>query len=135
MRNVVFSLLLLCVALFSQPVMAGDTPDMTGTWVCESTIVASIERGIYENPKADSTFVIEKQKGRVFAGYKQWTAGGKTYTEDIVGGIAADGELYIAEAKDGHTLGDLAADGKSFIVFYVENGPQGKMVELTYVKK
>nr|WP_287411786.1 hypothetical protein [Pseudodesulfovibrio sp.] len=134
MKKSLYSLLTLTFLLLAANAFAGDIPDMKGTWVCDATVVASVERGIYENQSAKSTLVIEEQQGRVFTGHKTWVVKGKIFTEKIVGGIASDGEIYISEENDGQILGDLNKRGDSFVVFYVESGSTAKVVELTYKK-
>ena len=134
MRKALFSLLVLAFILFAGTAFAEDAPNMKGTWVCGGTIVASLENGIYKNPKAQNSLVIEQQEGRVFLGHKQWTLNGKNFTEKIMGGIARDGEIYIAEAEDGVMHGDLNESGDKLVIIYVESGPTAKVIELIYTK-
>ncbi|WP_316898026.1 hypothetical protein [Pseudodesulfovibrio indicus] len=126
--------LFLIVILSAVPALAGDAPNLEGAWVCQSTTVAGIKAGIYENKEAGSTLVIEDQKGRVFTGYKRWTLKGESFTEKIVGGIAADGELYIAEENDGTLHGDYDEAGGRMLLFYVESGPDAKVLQGVYKK-
>lgn len=133
MKKLFFPMILVLL-LCAVPALAGDAPDLKGAWVCQSTTVASVKTGIYMNKEAGSTLVIEDQKGRVFTGYKKWTVKGETFSEKIVGGISADGELYIAEEKDGSLHGDYDAAGGRMLLFYVESGPDAKVLEGVYVK-
>ncbi|BCS89224.1 hypothetical protein [Pseudodesulfovibrio sediminis] len=135
MKRTLFSLLTCAFLLIAASAFAGDIPDMKGTWYCEGTLVAGVERGIYSNPEAKNSLVIEKQEGRVFLGYKEWTLKGKQYSEKLCGGIAVDGEIYIAEHDDGVMHGDLSEDGTKLTVFYVESGPDAKVIELIYIRK
>jgi hypothetical protein len=134
MKKALFSLLTVALLLVAANALAGDIPDMKGTWYCEGTLVAGVERGIYSNPEAKNSLVIEKQEGRVFLGHKEWTLKGKSYSEKLCGGIAQDGEIYIAEQEDGVMHGDLTADGKTLTIIYVESGPDAKVIELIYTK-
>lgn len=132
MRLAFLSLIIL--AMTATAALAGDVPDMKGTWLSESAMVAGVETGIYHNPTAKSTLVIQEQRGRVFLGYKKWTVKGETFREKLAGGIAPDGEVYIGETKDGQMHGDLSADGTTMTLFYVEGGPDAKTIEATYIK-
>ena len=133
MKKIYCTLLALSFILIASAAFAGDVPDLTGTWHCAEVSVAGVERGFYKN-KANNNLIIEEQHGRVFLGMKQWTRKGKDYSEKLCGGIAPDGEVYIAEKDDGTMHGDLSADGKTLTVMYVESGPDAKVIELIYTR-
>ena len=135
MKKGMLCLLTLTVLLITATAFAGEVPDMVGTWYCQGTLVAGVERDIYTNPQAANSLVIEKQQDRVFTGHKEWTLKGEKFTEKLCGGIAADGEIYIAEQTDGVMHGDLSADGTKLTILYVESGPDAKVIELNYTKQ
>ncbi|EGB15655.1 hypothetical protein DND132_2452 [Pseudodesulfovibrio mercurii] len=134
MKKATFGLALLFVLCALPALAAGEVPDLKGSWVAKSVNVAGVKAGLYENPDAASTLVIEDQHGRVFTGYKKWTRKGETFTEKFAGGISSDNEIYIAEEKDGQLHGDYDAKAGALLLFYVESGPDAKVLEGVYVR-
>lgn len=130
----IFAMTLVSLFLFSAAAFADEIPDMKGKWVGEATHMASLQWGVMKAKSNENFIIIDNQLGRTFSGHKTWTMEGKTLSERLVGGVAADGEVYIAEEKDGQLHGDIGKDGKTMTLFYVESGAEAKIIEQTYVK-
>ncbi|WP_291327384.1 calcium-binding protein [Desulfovibrio sp. UCD-KL4C] len=121
------NLVALIFMVFSSTVFAVNSPEMRGTW--GGTVKLITKDGDVRDNKA--VFVINKQDGDMFSGYKIWFADktGNALTEPFCGIIDADGShLYFAEGDDGYTLGIIT--GKQTIsLYYLESGRKAKAIK------
>ncbi|OEU66221.1 MAG: calcium-binding protein [Desulfovibrio sp. S3730MH75] len=120
------SLVALVLMAFSSSAFAADYPEVRGTW---GGIVKLITKdGDVRENKA--VFVINKQDGAVFSGYKIWFADKKdnALTESFCGIIDADGvKLYFAEGEDGYTQGTITGK-QTMSLYYLESGRKAKAI-------
>lgn len=133
MRKVIIAVF--AVMLFAVAAVAGETPDVTGTWKVEKIAMFSKDRGYKEVVAPTSVFVIEEQKGTLFCGEKKWTARGKDHSEGFNGAVTHRKEILISEFDDGFCSGELLSDD-SMILHYVESGDTARTMvyELKRVK-
>lgn len=121
-----FSLAVLVLVLMSSMAFAADYPEIRGSWV---GFVKMINKdGSTKENKA--MFVINKQEGPLFAGYKAWFNDKSDYaiTEGFSGIIGADGtSLYFAEHVDGYTQGTLTGP-QNMSLYYLESGRKAKAI-------
>lgn len=116
----------LAVILMCSAAFAGSYPEIRGTWVGHVKMIS--KDGSTRENKA--MFVINKQDGPLFAGYKAWFGEKKDYaiTEGFTGLIAADGKtLYFAEHEDGYTEGTITSP-QTMALYYLENGRKAKAI-------
>lgn len=116
----------LLLAVMSSVSFAADYPEIRGTWVGKVKMIN--KDGTTKTSKA--MFVINKQEGPLFAGYKAWFGDKKDYaiTEGFSGLIAADEvSLYFAEHQDGYSEGTITS-AQTMSVYYLENGRKAKAI-------
>ncbi|WP_320170123.1 calcium-binding protein [Maridesulfovibrio sp.] len=123
-----FSCILAFIVLMmmSSAVFAADYPEIRGSWV--GTVKMMKKDGTTITSKA--LFVINKQDGSLFAGYKAWFGAKSDYaiTEGFSGVIGADKvSLYLAEHEDGYTQGTLTSP-QTMSLYYLENGRKAKAI-------
>ncbi|CCO24223.1 hypothetical protein [Maridesulfovibrio hydrothermalis] len=120
------SLVVLVLVMMSSLSFAADYPEVRGSWV---GFVKMIKKdGSTKDSKA--MFVINKQDGPLFAGYKAWFSDKSDYaiTEGFSGIIGADGvSLYFAEHEDGYTQGRLTGK-ENMSLYYLESGRKAKAI-------
>lgn len=121
-----YGLAVLALILMSSMAFAADYPEIRGSWV---GFVKMIKKdGTTKENKA--MFVINKQEGPLFAGYKAWFSDKSDYaiTEGFSGIIGADGvSLYLAEHVDGYTQGTLTGP-QNMSLYYLESGRKAKAI-------
>ncbi len=120
------TLALLMTILMSSAAFAGDYPEIRGTWIGHVKMIS--KDGTTKSNKA--VFVINKQEGPLFSGYKAWFGDKKDYaiTEGFSGLIGADGtSLYMAEHEDGYTQGSITSP-QTMSLYYLENGRKAKAI-------
>jgi hypothetical protein len=123
------------VLLVAVAAVAGDAPDLRGTWKVEKIEMYSKDHGYREVPAPGSEFVIEDQKGTLFCGEKKWTARGKEHSEGFNGAVTHRNEILISEFEDGFCSGELLSED-SMVLHYVEPGKTARtmVLELKRVK-
>lgn len=121
-----YGLAVLALILMSSMAFAADYPEIRGSWV---GFVKMIKKdGTTKENKA--MFVINKQEGALFSGYKAWFSDKSDYaiTEGFSGIIGADGvSLYLAEHVDGYTQGTLTGP-QNMSLYYLESGRKAKAI-------
>ncbi|WP_432735976.1 calcium-binding protein [Maridesulfovibrio sp. FT414] len=120
------SLATFLLIIFTTAAFAADYPEIRGTWVGHVKMI--LKDGTTKASKA--MFVINKQDGPLFAGYKAWFSDKSDYavTEGFSGVIGADGvSLYLAEHEDGYTQGTMTTPQKMSL-YYLENGRKAKAI-------
>lgn len=131
---IIACLLSLCLAIPSIGA-AGETayktPDMRGTW----TGTFHMHKKSVGFAKGDAAYlVIKKQDGPLFHGAKHWKAKGKEYKEDFSGVVTVEGDVYLAEANDGHSVGKLDKDGV-LMLYFVQSGGDHTVIMYRFTKK
>lgn len=112
--------------IMSSMAFAADYPEIRGSWVGHVKMI--LKDGTTKDNKA--LFVINKQEGPLFAGYKAWFTEKSDYaiTEGFTGIIGSDGtSLYFAEHESGYTMGSLTGR-QNMSLYYLENGRKAKAI-------
>lgn len=112
------------------PALAGDIPDLTGTWTGPSQ-VHSVNHDYVQG--TSTSLEIKEQKGNLFEGVKTYfnPLKDQTFSESFSGSITPDGNILIAEYEDGYMQGQLKEDG-SLILQYAECGSTSTEPKVTY---
>ena len=114
--------LVAATVLLSSLALADDTPELRGTWRGPS-LIQSVDKA-WEGKCA---FVIDKQDGQRFTGYKLWFTKNNVLTKEKFAGIFDNGRLFFAEGKDGYGYGYLSGP-QSMHVNYIEHGGSAKVI-------
>ncbi|KAB1441894.1 hypothetical protein [Pseudodesulfovibrio senegalensis] len=135
MKKSIVAVVAAVVLLIGVAAVAGDAPDLRGTWKVETIKMFSRAHGYKEVAAPSSVFVIEEQKGTLFCGEKKWTARGKEHSEGFNGAVTHRSEILISEFDDGFCSGELLSND-SMILHYVESGETARTMvyELKRVK-
>lgn len=122
-----WSLGALILMFFSSASFADNAPELRGTWGGQVKLIT--KDGDVKANKA--VFVINKQDGSMFSGYKIWFADNNenALTEAFCGIIDEDGShLYFAEDEDGYTFGTITGK-QTLSLYYVEGGRKAKAIK------
>ncbi|SDK72637.1 hypothetical protein SAMN05660337_1005 [Maridesulfovibrio ferrireducens] len=121
------SLVALVFMMFSAMAFAAGAPELRGTWGGAVKLITK-DGDIRENK---AVFVINKQDGTMFSGYKIWFAdkNDNAETEPFCGIIDADGtRLYLAEGEDGYLQGEITGK-QTMSLYYLESGRKAKAIK------
>ncbi len=122
-----WSLVAIIYMVFSSTAFAANSPELRGTWGGHVKLIT--KDGDTRESKA--VFVINKQDGEMFSGYKIWFAN-KTenaLTESFCGIIDADGShLYFVDEDSGITLGTITGK-QTLSLYYLEGGRKAKAIK------
>ena len=130
--------ILMLATLAAMPVMAQSPPtDLRGIWKGESESIVSGNGNThhFKSPQSSRltsvsfTLAIDKQDGRRFAG----KFSSARSTEPIVGVIARNGAIYIADT-DGYTFGTVIAPNKLELC-YLQIKPDAQIASCTEMTK
>ena len=116
-------------ALSVGPASAADAPSLVGTWTGEGR--GMTPGGVAGGPLK---FVVTEQDGNAFRGEISYDNGGTTYTEAVVGAIAADGKAFFQAGDDGIVTGSIDSP-PSISTCYVEMGDDAQVNCATLTKQ
>ncbi|WP_319469558.1 calcium-binding protein [uncultured Pseudodesulfovibrio sp.] len=100
-----------------------QTPELRGTW--KGTSFLTTDTGFKEG---NCAYVIDKQEGQLFVGYKLYfDTKGVLQKEKFTGIFGDDGNLYFAERGDGYAFGHRTGK-QTMSIYYLEQGATNKAI-------
>lgn len=105
-----------------------------GTWEGTATLHGTAHG--HRNGAKAVVFVIEEQNGPAFSGKKIYhnVLKKKDFTEPFSGTVSSEGQVVMAEHKDGVGIGKLRADGLLELQ-YAEPGKEAKAIHVLLKRK
>jgi len=134
-RFFTLTVLFLVISL-AAPVLAGDTPDLTGDWHATGTMFVVKDGDLHVNKDVDIpgiAYTISRQEGRLIYGVKKFTrtVDGVQHEENFVGVISEDGDdLYLADHEAGYAVGEIHDDGAVIELMYFTDGSSNRKIEM-----
>lgn len=119
--NRVIPVLVLCFLVCASAAFAA-APELRGTWK-GSALVQTPDKSW----ESECAYVIDKQTGHSFTGYKLWFDRSKVLQKEKFAGIFDGKELLFAEVGDGIGEGYLTG-AQTMTVRYVEHGATAKAI-------
>jgi len=112
-------------------VIAGEVPDLTGTWECQIEGIVRGDNihfpgkhsGHIQFIEGQANHIIKEQKGNRFWGYKETKSGKK---EHIIGMIMTDNKSILTVDEDGQASGIIISPNE-YYEFYSHSWGSGKM--------
>lgn len=110
------------VLLVSSMAFADGVPELRGTWRGPS-LVQTVNKSL----ESKGAFVINKQTGPLFAGYKLWFDKDNVLQRETFVGVYDNGEIRLAEGNKGYGFGYLTGK-QTLVINYLENGALAKAI-------